>query len=48
MPHLFHRWTRWETYTVYLWQGTRDNVVLTEGRQQRECEICGRLQEKSV
>lgn len=48
MPHLFHRWTRWSTYEVNLWEGTRANVVRTEERQQRECEICGRLQDRPV
>ena len=54
--HLFHRWSKWEEYTIdvalYLnakWSiGNHEPVKSMERWQKRTCIICGYTQRKEV
>ncbi len=47
----FHKWSKWELYewrgvVMYCW--TSQQVPVTELRQRRSCEVCGKTQDKRV
>ena len=46
----FHRWTKWEQYE---WRGfklehARDPLQMSQRRQKRHCEVCGKEQDELV
>ncbi len=55
--HLFHKWSKWEQYTwvgsvtrvsLFVKQTQRLPIPLTEERQRRKCEICGKMQDEEI
>jgi hypothetical protein len=41
-----HTWTRWKDYRIYGKEG--ETIVYVERRQSRECERCGKREDKQV
>jgi hypothetical protein len=51
---IFHKWTKWEQYTIecisfgFFWQKDHPGHRITERRQKRHCEKCGKEQDELV
>lgn len=51
---IFHKWSKWEQYTVegisygFIWNPKKEGTPYTEKRQKRYCEKCNKVEDERI